>query len=551
MPNLSAKPDDLFNMLFGEAEEMGIVAPQPEPLDGAELGIYEWIQRYYGNFTTAEWADRHKRVFDWFDAIEPNIAPRFDLVETWGRGGAKSSTVEIGTARWCAKLSRRYVLYLCGTQEQANKHVQSISTLLGSLGVERKVNKYGSSQGWRRDELRTANGFNVTGIGIREAMRGAKLDNFRPDALIIDDIDEIHDSGDVIARKIERIRGDIIGAGAPHLAIIYVQNLIHAMSIMAKVRNRTADFLMSAKVAPIEPAVQNLEVEQQEDGTYKIVSGEATWAGQPLDACERQINKQGLQSFLRESQHDMRAGGAFFPEYDPAVHLVPTPGIDDVDGNGKPIYPQSWWNWYGGLDGGYNDPAAFELWCSDPHGNEICVEAWEERHMRPIPLAQKVRDTLTRWGIDPRRCPITYDHNMGASTWKGVRTEPDVKAFTDAGLWMRASDPQLDRQAHGWNRVREFLALPGKVRYLRETAIRAADAISGARFHLTKPEDMAHDGNSHLAHAHLYATAGQYGAATPPESPEAKAARLKREYFGLIGEKKFDAENRLRGRDYL
>ena len=58
-------------------------------------------------------------------------------------------------------------------------------------GIERAVNKYGYSKGWNAQKLRTANGFNVLAFGLDTGARGVKLDNLRPDMIILDDIDEM------------------------------------------------------------------------------------------------------------------------------------------------------------------------------------------------------------------------------------------------------------------------------------------------------------------------------------------------------------------------
>jgi hypothetical protein len=116
---------------------------------------------------------------------------------------------------------------------------------------------------------------------------------------------------------------------------------------------------------------------------------------------------------------------------------------------------------------------------------------------------------------------------MAASRYKGVAAPADVQAWTKAGLRMRPSDPSLDRQAHGWNRVREYLKqrLPGdlpKLAIYGSGAVIVADSLGAARYHLTKPEDMAHDGSSHTSHMVLYALAGQFGVSNAPLPPKPK-----------------------------
>src|SRR5690606_33273138 len=106
--------------------------------------------------------------------------------------------------RWGATKARRYGLYLCRTQDQADDHVATIASLMESPTVathyphlaERLVGKFGNSKGWRRNRLRTSDGFTIDAMGLDSAKRGAKVDEQRPDFLIIDDVDDAEDSED-------------------------------------------------------------------------------------------------------------------------------------------------------------------------------------------------------------------------------------------------------------------------------------------------------------------------------------------------------------------
>ena len=142
----------------------------------------EWIAENFPHVASQPFAERHVGLWEWADALTPGVRPRA-RVEVWPRGGAKSSTGELATAWVGTKLTRRFVLIVSETQEQADKHVQAISALFERIGAERAVGKYGSSKGWRRNQLRTDNGFNVAALGLDVAARGIKLDEFRPDLI--------------------------------------------------------------------------------------------------------------------------------------------------------------------------------------------------------------------------------------------------------------------------------------------------------------------------------------------------------------------------------
>jgi predicted phage terminase large subunit-like protein len=264
-------------------------------------------------------AERHTRLWEWFcslgsgNAIDPRI-------EVWPRGGAKSTTVELAVTYIGWMLFRRYVLYVSGTQEQADKHVGSIAAFFERVGVDRALTKYGNSKGWRRNQLRCANGFNVEALGLDTAARGIKLDEFRPDLLIFDDIDDEADTSKAVDKKIRAITRTIIPAGTENVAVLGVQNLVHEDGVFSRLVDGRADFLHHRDVPPVEVAIEGLEVEPYIDPKtnkklYRITAGTPTWEGQSIRVCEAQINSQGLQAFRRESQHEVRgAAGYFFDE---------------------------------------------------------------------------------------------------------------------------------------------------------------------------------------------------------------------------------------------
>lgn len=260
-------------------------------------------------------ARRHIRLWNWMAALKKGDKPPAQI-EIWGRGGAKSSTAEAGTAFVAEKGSRKYILYVSCTQDQADKHVAAISAILETRGVDRALNKYGNSKGWRRNQLRLANGSNIEALGLDTAARGIKLDEFRPDLIILDDIDEREDTPEKTAKKGRAISNTIVPAGSVDCAVLFIQNMIIEDGIAAQLCDGRADFLLERNKPEIEPAVIGLEWERVtgEDGItrFRITKGEATWEGQDLKTCQKQMNEWGLSAFLRESQHEVRGADGYF-----------------------------------------------------------------------------------------------------------------------------------------------------------------------------------------------------------------------------------------------
>lgn len=279
----------------------------------------EWLRRNFPHIASQPLAPRHERFWEWITALRPET-PCDPLVAIWPRGGGKSTTIELGVAYVSQTLARRFVLIVCETQEQANQRVTAIRTELEGLREAPATVARGTIKFWKMDQLRTARGFNVAGYGLDAAGRGAKLDEFRPDWIVLDDLDGLHDTAPTTERKQLTLTSTILPMGGRDCAVSYTQNLILEDGIAARVSQRRSDYLSTAEVYGPEPAVRGLRTEIRDlpDGKrrYVITAGTPTWAGQDLAECERQISVYGLNSFLREAQHEVlgSSGYVFDPE---------------------------------------------------------------------------------------------------------------------------------------------------------------------------------------------------------------------------------------------
>ena len=272
-------------------------------------------------------APRHVEFWRWLFGLRRGY-PQRAFIALWPRGGGKSTSVELALATVAQLRSRAYGLYVCGTQNQADTHVGNVGTLLGLIGVERALTQYGEARAWRRNRL-IAEGFALDAIGLDVAVRGIKIDDARPDLIVLDDIDEQHDTPATIGKKIHTITHSILPAGSTALAVLGVQNLPNRGGVFAQLADGRADWLIERTVSGPYPAVDGLEVERDaQDGEptrWRIVAGAPTWDGQILADCEYQINTFGLQAFLAESQHEgRRQGGMFRREwFEPPVAEFP------------------------------------------------------------------------------------------------------------------------------------------------------------------------------------------------------------------------------------
>ena len=245
------------------------------------------------------------------------------FVGIWPRGGGKSTGVEAAVVMIGHRRVRKYIWYIRETQDQADKSVENIAAMLESAQVaeydpllaDRAVGKYGKPRAWRRNRLRTASGLTVDAMGLDTARRGAKVEEARPDVMIIDDIDGLHDTPATTKKKEAILTQSILPAEAPDLAVMVVQNLITEDGIVARLASRDeekgADYLIDRIISGPHPAIEGLTYEQKK-GKFFITGGTPVWEGQNLEIAQSQINTWGLRAFLSEAQHEVDTRGGMY-----------------------------------------------------------------------------------------------------------------------------------------------------------------------------------------------------------------------------------------------
>ena len=437
------------------------------PIQGSDLDYKSWLRTYAPHAASSPLGEHHIRAWEWAENIEPGNPPPA-LIECWFRGGGKSTTMELISSRVAVKATKRFLLYVCATQDMADRHVQDIATTMERCGIERAVNKYGFSKGWNASKLRTENGFNVLAFGLDTGARGVKLDYLRPDFIIFDDIDELDDSVSRVDKKVATITQTILPAKSTDCAIVFVQNRIHANSVMSKVLSGEVDMLQNRVQAPIVPAIQNLTytTEEKEDGRmgYRITGGTPTWSHKGIEVCQREIDDFGLISFLRECQHEVGVGGLFFPDFKEFAQDGSSWHVVDN------VHVQPWWRVWASHDFGTGAPCCFLLYASDEKENVYVIgEVYEKGHVSSS-QAQLALNLLESRAmaepIDRRNRDGKWNTRLEAIAFDWANTFPPENVQQRIGeypveIWWERGLPAVravkDRKA-GWRRVKEWFA---------------------------------------------------------------------------------------------
>lgn len=282
----------------------------------------------------------HKEAWQkiWSVTDDPLVAPR-PLLLPWSRFFGKSATIRGGAVALAARRRRRFFLYFSAVQDSADKHVVNIASMLRTpemaryypdLSQPQLSDVTGSHVSWSRKQIVTRAGVVFVALGLESAARGINWEEIRPDVIIVDDIDKLRDSIQVVQNKIEVLGSDIFPAGQENTWIVFAQNVIHSQSVMRRTLDGTSGILIDHDVIGPVPAFYGFSYEKKQSpetgkSRFYITGGKSSWPeGYTREQGETHLNQTGPLRYEREFQHntDILPSGAIYAGYNPLVHIV-------------------------------------------------------------------------------------------------------------------------------------------------------------------------------------------------------------------------------------
>lgn len=382
--------------------------------------------------------------------MERHIRPA-PFVGIWARGAGKSTNAEAACVAVAYRHARRYGLYVCRTQDQADDHVQNVAAMLESEEVaarypalsNRLIGKFGASKGWRHNRLRTADGFTLDAVGLDRAVRGIKIEEQRPDFMVLDDLDNESDSAVTVSKNVRTLTRKVLQLGSDDVAVLAVQNLVHDESIfgrLAGVAASPADFLSDRHISGPHKALNGMTYERQGTRTL-ITGGEPTWPGLDLQACQQRVDRDGIDAFLAECQHEkQRPEGVAFPEWSRDVHVCPAFRV-----------PLEWPRWRA-VDYGYGAPFCC-LWGALAPSGTLYVY----RELYQAGLLDREQAFQIRTASAGERIRATYGDANSFWTEKhnGYVIQSPAAAYAEMGVLLTRAN---DNRKAGNARIHELLA---------------------------------------------------------------------------------------------
>lgn len=298
-----------------------------------------WAKYFFPNFFGRPYTEYQKDFWKWIDTIEPGQRYR-PRVECEPRGVGKSTNAEAAVAKLVATKKRRMVGYVSLEDTKATKHFESIKSMFES---ERFLEAYPHCRPkiqklrdiaaqWSRDAIVTADGAMIVPLSLLGSSRGWKSsEGERFDLIILDDIDKLGQSPDLVKKLIDMLKGEILAAGTDQTLVIMPQNLIYRDSICAQVLDQRADILTDRIFCGPYPLLkwyeaEKVDVDGDDTGAKKwvITSGEAFDPAIGLDYAESLLNTFGKALFDRECQQIVNVveDDKDFREWDERYHLI-------------------------------------------------------------------------------------------------------------------------------------------------------------------------------------------------------------------------------------
>jgi hypothetical protein len=307
-------------------------------LESARNG--EWAKHFYPSLLTRPFTSYQNEFWNWAIELEKDAKPR-PRIECQPRGAGKSTHSRTLVTYLLARKIKSYVLYICATDHQAQKHFNAIKTMLESekllkayphLNPQAQKHRPNVARSWSSERLVTKEGQVVEFISLLSNARGFTTEEGkRPDVFVLDDIDDSKDSPHLVNKKLDILKYSILPARADNTLVLFAQNLIHRDSICQKIRDQRADILSDRIFVGPYPLMKRYEAvkEDIEDETtgakrWRIVSGEAFDEAIPLETCEQLLNEMGRDAFERECQQDVHrvSDDKDFREWNEIHHII-------------------------------------------------------------------------------------------------------------------------------------------------------------------------------------------------------------------------------------
>ena len=207
-------------------------------LCGTDLALF--ARTFFPTVFTSEFCSFHKEVFH---ALEEQTLKfkdkKYYFVRAAPRGHGKSQIISFLYPLWCICYGyAKNILIVSDTAEQAAQFIMAIKDELeeNELLVETYGNKQGNSI-WAQSKIITRDKIQVVGKGAGQKLRGIKYRQFRPDKIIVDDLenDENVETDAQRMKLLNWFQKALLPCGSNDEKVFYIGTILNYESLLNKV----------------------------------------------------------------------------------------------------------------------------------------------------------------------------------------------------------------------------------------------------------------------------------------------------------------------------
>ncbi len=198
---------------------------------------------YYAHYVKYETADFQKEIIHNLEK-----SPTENMYIVAFRGSGKSTIVTTAYPIWAilGKQQKKFCLIVCQTRAQAKQHMMNIRRELESNDVLKKdLGPFKEeSDEWGSQSLVFSNSqARITVVSTDQSIRGLRHNEYRPDLIICDDIEDVQSTKTREGRNktYNWLRGEVIPSGDKNTRVVIVGNLLHEDSLLMRIKEEIKD----------------------------------------------------------------------------------------------------------------------------------------------------------------------------------------------------------------------------------------------------------------------------------------------------------------------
>lgn len=198
-----------------------------------------FAKTFFPGIFTGEFCEFHYEVFK---ALEEHTLKhsneKYYFVRAAPRGHGKSQILSFAYPLWCALYGyAKNILIVSDTAEQATQFVMAIKDELEEN--ELILDTFGNKEGglWAQQKIITRDKIQIVAKGAGQKLRGIKYRQFRPDTIIIDDLenDENVETEAQRAKLLNWFQKALLPCGSVNEKVFYIGTILNYESLLNKV----------------------------------------------------------------------------------------------------------------------------------------------------------------------------------------------------------------------------------------------------------------------------------------------------------------------------